>query len=387
MPRRRLNFLPGEAPQNLEAIDCDLLVMAAYDALGIKKYPKQPESRGYIPTGKLRKFIHLMLVTGVAWPQGKLWAEVGEDSGVDRVVDSMMETFSTAAAMSGTPGSTLEHLYRLIPAYFPNIFEGLARLFGEFLSEKRLAVTWLRSAATGPLLEPHWKDTSLGSMIMCDGIIMQLGMFLPRSQLVCGPALVFHSTPGEEVNMAEFESRTNGLKRTVFLIKGKTIPGRRWEGGKTTWQGSLLNVKTPRQEPETRTYGVYLPEPWQTTGEFTYGGQGMVLFRLEPIHEVFPIEGTKEHDYMWFPEPREGRRSMITFGSPGRPRRWQKASWPWPSLAHLGGVSLMVDGGMKNAVFLHDRRHAYSFRPSVLDEKRVVNEVLAVERVEVWRFR
>lgn len=113
----------------------------------------------------------------------------------------------------------------------------------------------------------------------------------------------------------------------------------------------------------------------------------MLLFRLEPTHEVFRVTGAKEHDYMWFPEPREGRRSMITFGSPPRHKRWQRPSWPWPALALLGGVSLVVEGGMKNAVFLHNHRQAHSFQPSALEEKRVINEVLAVERVEVWRFR
>lgn len=382
LPRRRLNLKPGEEPSDGKPIDGDLLVMAAYDSLGMKDYPEQPESHGYIPIGKLRKFLHLMLVTRVSWPRDDFWTQEDEGQRADRVIDSMVGTFAKAVGMSGTPGATLEHLYRLIPTYFPNLFEGLTHLFGEFLTETRLA----NRATRGPLIERHWRD-GLGKTIMCDAIIMQLGMFLPRSQLLCGPALVFHSAQGKEVNMTEFESRTNGLKRTVFLIRGTTIPNTEWQGGMTTWSDSLAVVKGPNAPAQTRTYGVYLPEPWQSTGEFTYGGQDMVLFRLEPTHEVFPIEGSKEHDYMWFPEPREGRRSMITFGSPPRHRRWQRPTWPWPLTGQLGGVSLMVEGGMKNAVFLHDCRQARSFQASALNAKEVVNEVLVVERVEVWRFR
>lgn len=187
--------------------------------------------------------------------------------------------------------------------------------------------------------------------------------------------------------MTEFESRTNGLKRTVFLIRGTTVPNTEWQGGMTTWNDSLARVRGPNTPPQTRTYGVYLPEPWQSTGEFTYGGQDMILFRLEPTHEVFSIEGSKEHDYMWFPEPRDGRRSMITYGSPPRHRRWQRPTWPWPLTGQLGGVSLLVEGGMRNAVFLHDCRQTHSFQTSVLNSNEVVNEVLAIERVEVWRFR
>ncbi|MBE3046286.1 TLD domain-containing protein [Candidatus Bathyarchaeota archaeon] len=383
LPRRRLHLKPGAAPSNNKRIDCDLLVMAAHDSLGMKSHTNQPESHGHIPIGKLRKFLHLMLVTRVAWPRDKLWGnEEGQDQMIDRATDSMKGTFAKAVAISGTPGVTIEHFYRIIPVYFPNLFEGLAHLFGEFLSEARLS----SRAAKGPLIERHWKE-GLGPMIMCDAIIMQLGMFLPRSQLLCGPALVFHSVHDTEVNMAEFESRTNGLKRTVLLVKGITVPNKRWGGGKTSWHDSLVDVGSPAASPQTRTYGVYLPEPWQPTGEFTFGGQDMLLFRLEPTHEVFPVTGAKDHDYMWFPETREGRRSMITFGSPPRHKRWQRPTWPWPALPLLGGVSLMVEGGMRNAVFLHNRRQPHSFRPSAVDENQVVNEVLAVERVEVWRFR
>ena len=382
LPRRRLNLKPGSTPDNDKPIDCDLLVMAAYDSLGMKKCPAQPESHGYIPIGKLRSFFHLMLVARVASPRVSYWEKDDEDQRADRVIDSMMGSFTRAVTRSSTPGVTIEHFYRIIPAYFPNLFEGLTHLFGEFLSRTCLS----NGAARQPLIERHWKE-GLGPMIMCDAIIKQLGMFLPRSQILRGPALVFHSQQGEVVDMSEFESRTNGLKRTVFLIKGITIPSKRWVGGKTTWNDSLADVGSPAEAPQMQTYGIYLPEPWQTTGEFTYGGKGMVLFRLEPTHEVFQVTDADEHDYMWFPEPRAGRRSMITFGSPPRHKRWQRPNWPWPALTLLGGVSLMIEGGMKNAVFLHNRLQSHSFRASVLDENKVVNEVMAVERVEVWRFR
>lgn len=255
LPRRRLHLKPGNAPDS-KPIDCDLLVVAAHDALGMKKSPEQPESHGYIPLGKLRKFLHLMLVTRVAWPQDKVLPEEEKDQRIDGVVDSMVGTFAKAVAISNTPGTTLEHFYRIIPTYFPNLFEGLTHLFGDFLSETRLSCR----SPKGSLMEKHWKD-GLGPMIMCDAIILQLGMFLPRSQLLRGPALVFHSVQDTDVNMAEFESRTNGLKRTVFLIRGTTVPHKRWSGGKTTWHESLADVRSPAAPPQTRTYGVYLPEP------------------------------------------------------------------------------------------------------------------------------
>ncbi|KAL2111667.1 hypothetical protein VUR80DRAFT_9599 [Thermomyces stellatus] len=252
--KRRLHLHPGVAPDP-KPIDSDLLVMAAYDALGMKKCPEQPESPGYIPIGKLRGFLHLMLVTRTAWPRDKLWS-MEEDQRVDRVIDSMVGTFVRAMGISGTPGATLEHFYQIIPTYFPNLFEGLTHLFGEFLSEARLS----NRSAKAPLIERHWKE-GLGPMIMCDAIIMQLGMFLPRSQLLSGPALIFRSIQGAEVDMAEFESRTNGLKRTVFLISGTTVPNKRWSGGKTTWHESVVDVRSPATPPQIRTYGVYLPEP------------------------------------------------------------------------------------------------------------------------------
>src|SRR5690606_23432208 len=105
LPRRRLHLNPGGAP-DAKPIDCDLLVMASYNALGIKKCPEQPESRGYIPIGKLRKFLHLMLITRTAWRRDKLSPEEEESQRVERVVDSMVGTFAKLVRISGTPGTT-----------------------------------------------------------------------------------------------------------------------------------------------------------------------------------------------------------------------------------------------------------------------------------------
>lgn len=137
-------------------------------------------------------------------------------------------------------------------------------------------------------------------------------------------------------------------------------------------------------QSEKVTYGLYLGQPWRHTHKDCFGDSDTLLFQLEPVHDVFGAS-TLNMDYVTFSKPGSSAAASNNAGiAVGNPPPKASPSQRRDELAHLGPVSLLLDGSFEFGVFTHDyTSRGGAFRSSV-SRRFNFQDRFAVDSLEVW---
>lgn len=165
---------------------------------------------------------------------------------------------------------------------------------------------------------------------------------------------------------------------SILLVSGTRLPSEPDGARERAFANSLPPKRFPNGASGNSSsgrvvFGAYLDVPWKHTYKEAIGGSDVLLFQLEPIHEVFRAS-TINTEYATF------TKHGISFGSP--PPRARPVSGLSQN-ASLGPVSLLLDASLEFGVFTHDSNGGGSFHPSQT-RKNDWQDRFEIESLEVW---
>ena len=386
---------------NEEEEDDDELALAALDSLDaieVFKHDQRADTKihhAQIPIDNFRRLLMLLLVIAPLDAQESLSKHAERltgkrVSGLRRVADSILWSFTPEQ----NAGIFYQSFNTIIPASLPYLFDGLNPLFEHFLFSKNLdlsrhrrkssASLSLSSPTSVPATVPQVPDTPLEPLLPHDGEILDLNVLSQLSFFLKGSTVFRRLRPlymGGDAgfSMGSIEQKVfNWQAPSILLISGTRLPSEPNSAQERAFSESLPTKRFPDSSSGNGTsgkvvYGAYLDVPWKQTYKEAIGGNGSLLFQLEPIHEVFR-PSTISQDYATF------TRSGISFGSP--PPRARPVSG-LDSRMQLGPVSLYLDESLQFAAFNHDGNGGGSFHPS---QARKVDwqDRFEIESLEIW---
>lgn len=369
--------------------DDDDLVLTAFELLDASEAAKQgvtPEFHtAMIPTDNFRKLLMLLILAAPLDPQENLSQYSSRVSGdqleqLRSTAENMLASFVDAES---SPGIRYRFFKTIIPVLFPNLFNGFNGLFEHFLFSQNLDFSKHKdgTGATQPAArkaaQPLLPDKG---DILSDHVLSQISMFLPGTSLFRRVRLLYSGNDAG-FSMGSFESKVfNWRAPTIILVSGTRL-GHVPDGGQeASFAESLPAKRFPDGTKSGRvTYGVYVREPWKHTHRACFGDSEIVLFQLEPIHDVFPAS-TINTDYVAFTKP-PGNQSHLSFGCP-HPKPTQ--SNRKDGVFALGPVSLLLNDSFEFGVFNHDyKSRGGAFHTSVT-RKFDFQDRFQIENLEVW---
>lgn len=376
-----------------DAMDDDDLVLAALESLDINDVFKTGDLHAatthgaMIPADNFKKLIMLLLLVS------PLDASESLSNHADRVKGSELEDLRTTAEnilssfinVEKSPGITYAQFHKVLPLNFPFLFNGFNPLFEHFLFSKNLDFSKRndgQSKAKDPTLvrPPLLQDNA---QILNLSVLSQLSFFISGNDLFRRLRLLYSGSEAG-FSMGSFETKVfNWHAPTILLVSGTKLSESPDSGGS---EGAFNRSLPPRRFPngspthhDRLTFGALVRQPWRHTHKECFGGEGMVLFQLGPIHDVFPAS-TLNSDYVTFTKPPVVNPG-INFGCPF-PRAGKSSRHD--SLRNLGPVSLVIDSSFEFGVFTHDYESRGGAFATSVSRKYNFQERFQIDEMEVW---
>ena len=374
--------------------DDDELALAALDSLDaieIFKYDQRADTKihhAQIPVDNFRKLIMLLLVVAPLGAQENLSSHAQQLTetrleGIRRVADCILWSFNAKK----NEGILYHSFNTIVPASLPYMFDGLNPLFEHFLFSKNIDLSRRRRSSSIPMsspTEPQVPDIQVEPLLPREGEILNMSTLMQLSFFLKGDSIFRRLRPlyaggdaGFSIGSIE-QKVLNWRAPSILLVAGTRLPS----VPQGTQERAFAESLPPKRFPDGTSgksksgrvvFGAYLDVPWKQTHKEAIGGAQMLLFQLEPIHEVFRAS-TLSRDYVTF------TRSGISFGNPPAP---SKPISGLSSHVALGPVSLMLNDSLEFGVFTHNGTGGGSFHPSQT-RKQDWQERFEIESLEVW---
>lgn len=388
-------FSIDEPANDEEDEDDDELALAALDSLDaieVFKYDQRADTKihhAQIPTDNFKKLIMLLLVIAPLDAQENLSSHAQQltEARLDalhRVADCILWSFTPEQN-----GGIFYHSFNtIVPASLPYMFDGLNPLFENFLFSKNIDLSRrTKSSSPVPVSSStigQAPDIQFEPLLSREGEILNLSTLSQLSFFFKGDSIFRRLRPlyaggdaGFSIGSIE-QKVLNWRAPSILLVAGTRLPSIPQGSQERAFAETLPPKRFPDGASGNSTlgrvvFGAYLDVPWKQTYKEAIGGTGMLLFQLEPIHEVFRAS-TINKDYLTF------TKSGISFGSP--PAHSKPISGLSSHVA-LGPVSLMLNESLEFGVFTHDSTGGGSFHPSK-SRKYDWQDRFEIESVEVW---
>lgn len=369
--------------------DDDDLVLTAFELLDAHDATQggDPSSSqlAMVPSDNFRKLLMLLLLTAPLDPQESLSQYSDRFTG-DRL-EALRSTAECVLAsfvdVEKSPGIKYKHFKNVLPALFPNMFNGFNGLFEHFLFSKDLDLSKHKGDDEKPkerLPETAQPLLPSNGEILNEHSLSQISFFLPGDSLF-RRVRPLYSGNDAGFSMGSFETKVfNWRAPTLLLVRGTRLEDRPDGGQEAAFAEKLPPKRFPNGSKSDRlTFGVYVKEPWRHTHKECFGDSDTVLFQLEPVHDVFRPSSVNK-DYVTFTKP-PSNDPMTSFGSPHpKPTKSGRRSGTIP----LGPVSLALDGSFQYGVFNHD----YSSRGGAFHTSPIrkfdFQDRFLIESLEVW---
>lgn len=382
-----------EQPEDAaEEDDDDDLVLSAFELFGsvdaFKAASRETMHGAMIPADNLRRLITLLLLIAPLGSQERLSQYPLDVEGLHDAADNILASFLN---VEKSPGVTFRAFTRVLDS-LPFMFDGFNALFEHFLFSRNFDLTKTKDHGSKPHA-PSTPPIPVLSMLPQDSILTpallsQLSFFMPGASLFRRMHPLY-SGDKDGFSMGAFETSVfNWRAPSILLVRGTRYSPDATTASEDRFAASLPPKRFPDGGDGNRlTFGLYVAQPWRHSHKDCFGDADSLLFQLEPVQDVFPASAINK-DYVSFHKPGAGGASGttaagISMGNP--PPRPSAASYGRrQSLAHLGPVSLLLDGGFEFGVFTHDYgSQGGAFRNS---EVRRFNfqDRFEVESLEVW---
>ncbi len=387
-------FSIDEPANDEEEEDDDELALAALeslDAIEVFKYDQRADTKihhAQIPADNFKKLIMLLLVIA------PLDAQENLSSHAQQLTEARLENLRQVAdciLWSFTPeqnGGVFYHSFNtIVSASLPYMFDGLNPLFEHFLFSKNIDLSRRRksssSVPSSPTV-PQPTKMQLGPLLPKEGEILNLNVLSQLSFFLKGNSIfrqlrLLYAGGDAGFSIGSIEQKVlNWRAPSILLVAGTRLPSIPQGSQERAFAEALPPKRFPdgasgKSSSGRVVFGAYLDVPWKQTHKEAIGGTRMLLFQLEPIHEVFRAS-TISKDYLTF------TRSGISFGSPPAP---SKPISGLSSHVALGPVSLMLNESLEYGVFTHDSTGGGSFHQS-RSRKHDWQDRFEVESLEVW---
>ncbi len=383
------------ANEDEEDEDDDELALAALDSLDaieVFKYDQRADTKihhAQIPAENFQKLIMLLLVIASLDVQENLSSHAQQLTearveGLRQVADSILLSFSPEQN-----GGIFYHSFNtIVPMSLPYMFDGLNPLFEHFLFSKNIDLSRRGISPSSPPLSsptiPQAPDIQLEPVLPREGEILNLNILSQLSFFLKGDSVFrrlrpLYSGGDAGFSIGSFEQKVlNWRAPSILLVAGNRLSQTPQGARERGFAEALPSKRFPDGSSGNSTsgrvvFGAYLDVPWKQTHKEAIGGAEMLIFQLEPIHEVFRAS-TINTGYFTF------TRSGISFGSPPAP---SKPVSGLSSRVSLGPVSLMLDESLEFGVFTHDSTGGGSFLPSKA-RKHDWQDRFEIESLEVW---
>ena len=396
LPRSTLGFaIDKPANDEDEDEDDDGLALAALeslDAIEVFKYDQRADTKihhAQIPVDNFRRLLMLLLVIAPLDAQENLSRHAERltprrIANLREVADSILWSFTPEQ----NAGIFYQSFNKIIPASLPYMFDGLNPLFEHFLFSKNIDLSKRRhSSASTPLTSPtvpQVPDAPLDPLLPREGDILNLDVLSQLSFFIKGKNLFRRLRPlylGADAgfSLGSIEQKVfNWRAPSILLVSGTRLASIPHGSRERTFADTLPpkrfpNGATGNDSKGKVVFGAYVDVPWKHTYKEATGGDGMLLFQLSPVHEVFRAS-TLSRDYLTF------TKTGIGLGCP--PPKAKNVSG-MSSHRALGPVSLMLDSSLEFGVFTHDSTGGGSFHPSQT-RKNDWQDRFEIESLEVW---
>ena len=403
-PHSHMGGFSIDEPANEEDEDEDddelaLAALDSLDAIEVFKFDQRADTKihhAQIPTDNFRKLIMLLLIIAPLDSQENLSSHAQQLTearleGLRRVADCILWSFTPEQN-----GGIFYHSFNtIVPASLPYMFDGLNPLFEHFLFSKNIDLSRRRKSTTSATLSspaatlsspattqtPHLR---LEPVLAREGEILDLNVLSQLSFFLKGNTVFRSLRPlyaGSDAgfSIGSLEHKVlNWRAPSILLVAGTRLSSIPQGSQERAFADALPPKRFPDGASGNSTsgrvvFGAYLDVPWKQTHKEAIGGSGMLLFQLEPIHEVFQASNISK-DYITF------TRSGISFGIPPTP---SKPISGLSSRTTLGPVSLMLNESLEFGVFTHDSTGGGSFHPSK-SRKHDWQDRFEIESLEVW---
>ena len=383
-----------------EEEDDDELALAALDSLDaieVFKHDQRADTKIYhaqIPIDNFRRLLMLLLVIAPLDSQESLSKHAQQLTeariqSLHRVADAILWSFTPEQ----NAGIFYASFNKIIPASLPYMFDGLNPLFEHFLFSKNIDLSKRRrtsSSAQTPLTSPsvpQVPDTPLEPLLQKEGDILTLPL-LSQISFFLKPSSIFRrlrplylgASAGFSLGSIS-QKVLNWRAPSILLVSGSRLPASPSGPRERAFADTLPPKRFPDSAAGNTTngklvFGACIDVPWKETHKEAIGGPEMLLFQLEPIHEVWR-SSTISKDYFTF-----NLRTGVQFGVPPSNKSVHSHSHSSEHVA-LGPVSLILDSSLEYGVFNHDSTGGGSFHPSAT--RRVDwQDRFEIEALEVW---
>jgi len=381
-------FAIDEAVGNEDDEDEDDLALAALeslDALEVFQLHESSIHQASIPSDNLKKLIMLLLLISPLGSQESLARHAerlldDQLEGLRRTADNILAAFVN---VEKSPGVKFHQFNTVIPISLPNIFNGFNPLFEHFLFSKNIDFTKRKDAsAPPPPLDPEMDQPLLQSTgeILDLNVLSQLSFFLPGKDLFRRLRLLY-SGGDAGFSMGSFETKVfNWRAPTILLVAGNRVEDPPSGGQERAFADTLPPKRFPDSSKSTHVvFGVYLTQPWRQTHKECFGTSDILLFQLEPVHEVFHASSINT-DYVAYSKPPSTHPGVL-FGCP-HPKAKQQAGLT--THVNLGAVSLYLDSSFEFGTFTHNYSSGGGAFHNSATRKFDFQDRFEIESLEVW---
>ena len=380
------------AIEDEEDEDDDELALAALDSLDaieVFKYDQRADTKihhAQIPAENFKKLIMLLLIIAPLDAQENLSSHAQQLTqarleSLRQVADSVLSSFTPEQN-----GGIYYHSFNtVVPISLPYMFDGLNPLFEHFLFSKNIDLSRRRiSPTSAPSSSPTISQAPLEPVLPREGEILNLNILSQLSFFLKGDSVFrrlrpLYSGGAAGFSMGSIEQKVlNWRAPSILLVAGTRLPQTPQGTRERGFAEALPSKRFPDGSSGNSTsgrvvFGAYLDVPWKQTHKEAIGGAEMLLFQLEPVHEVFRANTINRGCFTF-------TRSGISFGSPPAP---SKPVSGLSSRICLGPVSLMLDESLEFGVFTHDCTGGGSFLPSRA-RKHDWQDRFEIDSLEVW---
>ncbi|CAN8101283.1 unnamed protein product [Discula destructiva] len=339
-----------------------------------------------IPADNLRRLITLLLLIAPLGAQERLSQYPLDPESLHVAADNILAAFLN---VEKSPGVKFRAFSRVLDT-LPFMFEGFNALFEHLLFSRTLDLSAkinpqdAQPSSPAPII-PIMPALQQSGSILTATLMSQLSFFIPGSTLF-RRLHPLYSGDRDGFSMGSFETSVfNWRAPSLLLVRGSRYSPD--DGTNTASEDRFAASLPPKRFPDgadgTRlTFGLYVAQPWRHSHKECFGDADSLLFQLEPVQDVFPAS-TLNRDYVSFIKPGSAGMAGIAIGNPP-PRPSASSYGRRQSIAHLGPVSLLLDGGFEFGVFTHDfDSKGGAFRNSEVRRSNFQDR-FEVESLEVW---
>lgn len=264
---------------------------------------------------------------------------------------------------------------------FPKIFDPLGYLFDKLLFQQgtHLEDIHLPSSSTNTAVSPTSPTTDLSldyhqihHNILNAAMKSQLALIIGSQNVFGEKSLIcLYSSAKDGFSMRAFQSKVFKWNApTIILVQGHIMSEIPNSARERAFNEQIPPLKESHRHFKRATYGVYVEEPWKSSGKECFANINTILFQLTPKHDQYHASQEGPAHYAYF-----SKEGGIGFGSPP------------PFSGHnikykLGPVSLTLNESLEYGVFRH-LGPGGSFNKSQVSEQ-AYEDRFVIDELEVW---